>query len=298
MPTRNRGDLAVAAAQSVIAQTAADWELVVTDDGSTDDTPERVRRLDPRRIKVLRHGNGGNPAAARNRGIAAGRGTFVAFLDSDDLFESEKLERQLAAMERAPWAGWSYTFYRRIDATGAPLPDATAKAWVPHSGWILDALIPIDAIVATSTVTVRRELLDRAGGFDESLHYCHDYDLWFRLAHASQALALSERLAAIRAHADSHQADRRAAHEAWVRVYQKLGRRLHGRSGRMCYRQLASHVAWLADENRRCGAYSRSVLAALRSVRYHPTAAAGWVALGKALIAAATPGRARGAAPG
>ncbi|HWP02093.1 MAG TPA: hypothetical protein VNL96_01410, partial [Gemmatimonadaceae bacterium] len=175
------------------------------------------------------------------------------------------------------------TYYRRIDADGAPLPEASSKPWIPFSGWILDALIPIDAIIATSTVLVRRELLERVGGFDESLRYCHDYDLWFRLARTSQALALPDRLTAIRAHENSHQADRRAAHEAWVRVYQKLARQLGGASRRRCYRQVAEHIAWLANERRRAGAYATSVTMALRSIAYDTATAAGWTAVVKAL---------------
>ncbi|HXG47065.1 MAG TPA: glycosyltransferase family A protein, partial [Methylomirabilota bacterium] len=107
MPIRDRGNLAVIAAQSVIAQTFGDWELIAADDGSADDTPEQVRKLAPTQVAVVPHPRGGNPAAARNRGIAAAGGRFVAFLDSDDLFEPRKLECQVAALDRVPWAGWS-----------------------------------------------------------------------------------------------------------------------------------------------------------------------------------------------
>ncbi len=118
MPTFNRLEYLRAAVASVYAQTFEDWELIVIDDGSDDETRRFLRSPPDPRMSVIFHSHTGVPAAIRNRGIARARGRYVAFLDSDDLWAAEKLQRQLALMESEPARRWSYTAVRRIDADG------------------------------------------------------------------------------------------------------------------------------------------------------------------------------------
>jgi glycosyltransferase involved in cell wall biosynthesis len=98
MPAFNRADLIVESVRSVIVQTFADWELIIVDDGSTDDSVARVEALAEPRIVVLRQPRTGNVARLRNLGIAAARGDYVAFLESDALWLAPKREMQLARL--------------------------------------------------------------------------------------------------------------------------------------------------------------------------------------------------------
>src|SRR4051812_24472999 len=109
IPTYNRAAYLGAAIASVRAQTFADWELIVVDDGSTDETAAMLDELSDPRIRVLRIGHSGSESITRNAGLRLAEGEWVAFLDSDDLWVPEKLERQLAQMVAQPACQWSYT---------------------------------------------------------------------------------------------------------------------------------------------------------------------------------------------
>ena len=123
MPTWNRLPFVEEAAKTVIAQTYPHWEMIVVDDGSTDGTAERLDGLSDSRIRVLSSLHVGHIGRLRNRGIAAGSGEIVAFIDSDDLWVPRKLEVQLKALRNAS-AGWSYTSFEMMDVDGRarPLP--------------------------------------------------------------------------------------------------------------------------------------------------------------------------------
>jgi glycosyltransferase involved in cell wall biosynthesis len=167
---------------SVLRQTEGDWELLVCDDGSSDDTRARVARLlaavAPARWRVLELSRSG-AAGSRNHGIRAARGTFVAFLDDDDWWEPRKLERCLAALRGGPLDLVCHSeVWRREDGAEE----------VRHYAGLFDRRVPPLVSLfrnnpfSTSAVVVRRESLLRAGLFDESLPSAEDYDLWIRLA--------------------------------------------------------------------------------------------------------------------
>ena len=165
---------------SVLAQTCQDFEILVVDDGSPDDEALRAAVAPYRdRIRYLEQPQGG-PSKARNTAIAAARGEFLAFLDGDDLWAPEFLAAQLATLVREPdvvlvWAD-SQPF-------GAGADGASLMAGAPPAGDCdLAALLTAGCVVITSTVVARRQAVIEAGGFDESLHRCEDFDLWLRLA--------------------------------------------------------------------------------------------------------------------
>lgn len=123
VPTYNRSSLLPRALESVLEQTIEDWELLVIDDGSIDDTPEIVRHLAPRfggRLRYHRRGNGGS-SSARNTGIDLARGRFICFLDSDDAFVPLKLERQLQLFSMRPELGLVYSDFSAMSVTGESL---------------------------------------------------------------------------------------------------------------------------------------------------------------------------------
>ncbi len=185
---------------TVRAQQHADWELLVVDDGSTDDTPAVLARHagDPR----IRHlpGPHRERAAARNRGIAAARAPLIAFLDADDRWRPEKLARQVAALAAAPDAALCYTPARFIDAADRPLPLRAPP--VALAGDLFPALLRGNFIILAS-VLARRDALAEAGGFDETLPVfgCEDWDLWLRVARRRRVIVVDEELTLYRRHA-------------------------------------------------------------------------------------------------
>ena len=180
IPTYNRADLVGHAIQSVLDQTYADWETIVVDDGSTDNTRNVVSAFTDHRIRYIYQDNAKLPGA-RNAGIRAGTGEYVAFLDSDDRFLPDKLERQVAALERHPEAGLVASGSIEVDSQGKPLrtlrpwlfqPQLTWQDWLYHCPF------------APSDVLVQRDWLIRVGLFDVQQHYVEDWDLWLRMSFA------------------------------------------------------------------------------------------------------------------
>jgi glycosyltransferase involved in cell wall biosynthesis len=204
LPTFNRLQYLRQAVESVFAQTFQDWELVIADDGSDEETRSFLRTLvaEPRvRVLWLRHS--GNPAAVRNAAIAAAHGEYVAFLDSDDLWMAAKLERQVEGLRARATRRWSYTGYALIDAGGRPRPYPTSRPRIPCQGAILGPLLAHEPDMFTPAVLVERRLLREVGGFDEQLVFFEDYDLWLRLACRSDVDLIDEPLISVRSH-DQH----------------------------------------------------------------------------------------------
>lgn len=221
VPTRDRLPLLREAVASVLAQSFVAWELIVVDGGSKDATTVYLDTLADPRIRVLEGEHGDIPARLRNLALAAARGRYVAFLDSDDLWEPDKLDVHLARMRAAPRCGWSYSAVLRIDATGRPVPPEGIQPWRACSGRILREVLALEALIATPAVVAERRLIEAVGGFDESLPFCEDYDLWFRLAARADVCAISLPLARVRVHGTHYSADRAGVHRDWVRVYAK-----------------------------------------------------------------------------
>ncbi len=198
IPTFNRAELLPRAIESVIAQTHDDWEIVVVDDGSTDDTRAVVgdyaRRIGDRFRSVLQENRGAS--AARNRGIEASRGSFIAFLDSDDEFIPTKLERQLRFFEARPELGFIYSDYSFIDLDGerhasafrTKFPIALEVPATPVGPGqyicttsLFDTLIR-GYFIATIVGLIRREVLGDDLRFDESQSYAEEWLFHLRVA--------------------------------------------------------------------------------------------------------------------
>jgi glycosyltransferase involved in cell wall biosynthesis len=165
------------ALQSVLDQTYPHLEVHVIDDGSTDNPREAIApQLSDRRVHFHSIKNSGQ-AVAKNVGIKAARGELVAFIDADDLWVLDKLERQVPLFTR-PEIGVVYSNYRWIDVKGAPLE---TNAVVPRTGRITNELL-IENFVTGMASVVRRECFDAVGAFDESLPMGIDYELWLRIS--------------------------------------------------------------------------------------------------------------------
>lgn len=171
----NRASLLKEAIDSVLTQDFDDFELIVVDDGSTDDTPELLRSY--ANICVVRQDRRG-VSAARNAGVRRASGEFLAFLDSDDLWLAEKLSAQIAFFKTHPRAVICQTEEIWIRRGVRVNPRRRHRK---YSGMIFERSVEL-CLVSPSAVMLERSLLDKVGRFDESLPACEDYDLWLRIA--------------------------------------------------------------------------------------------------------------------
>jgi len=201
LPTYNRRKYLDQAVQSVLVQTEPRWELIVADDGSTDDTRAWLATVNDPRVVTLPLAHSGHPGKTRNAALPRARGRYVAFLDSDDWWAPDKLAAQLDLLTRRPECRWSYTWYRSVDAAGIELPPVSLPA---RDGWILALLLAGDITIITPSVLAEAALLREAGAFDESLPVASHLDLWARLAARSPVALLAEPAVTRRTHADNY----------------------------------------------------------------------------------------------
>jgi glycosyltransferase involved in cell wall biosynthesis len=220
LPTWNREQLVQQAVASVAAQTYKNWELFVVDDGSTDDTRGRLGQLGLPNLHIVQSAHVAHIGRLRNLGANAGRGELIAFLDSDDLWRPEKLEKQIRAIENAG-TGWSYTEYSLIADGDVELPLHCGRA-PAISGSIVRSLLQEETGVCPCTLLVRRSLFEAIGGFSENprMAYRDDAEIALRLACASEVVALPERLTLVREHPGRLTGALPAPHEHSAAVYE------------------------------------------------------------------------------
>lgn len=192
------------AVESVVAQSYDAWELLVVDDGSTDQTAALVRSVGDERIRVLSSTHVGVLAQVRNRGIEAARGDAIALLDADDVWLAEKLARQVAVLRERPEVGLVHTRAAAIAAGGPWDVDAP-------SGASTFARLLENNFVVSSSVLIRRSVLAEHGAFDPDpvLDGSLDYELWLRLAPRTEFAYLDETLVLYRFHDAQMSARRR-----------------------------------------------------------------------------------------
>jgi glycosyltransferase involved in cell wall biosynthesis len=259
IPTWNRAGLVAEAVASVVAQSYGNWELIVVDDGSTDDTILRLERLAVPRLRALRSPHIAHLGRLRNLGARAGSGAFVAFLDSDDLWCPAKLERQISALVSSD-AGWSYTEYSLISETGARIPLHSGRA-PALSGWIVRALLKEETAICPCTLVVRRPLFEAIGGFSEDGRIPNrgDMDIALRLASRFEAFAVPEILALVREHPGRMTRDMAEPHEQSAEVYKFFLRQENDEElRRLARRRWAACLSGAAAERLGRGEYGAS----------------------------------------
>ena len=188
IPTYNRAEKVVQAVESVFSQTFAEFELIVVDDGSTDDTESKLRPYFSR-IQYCRQANLG-VSSARNHGIRLARFNYLAFLDSDDLWLPDKLKVQVAYMEANPDAKICQTDEIWIRNGKRVNPMNKHKK---YSGYIFPHCLPL-CIVSPSAVMIKKDYLEQAGLFDETFTVCEDYELWLRISRETPVYLIEQPL--------------------------------------------------------------------------------------------------------
>src|SRR5690625_1266873 len=178
IPTHNRGDLIGRAIESVLNQTYKDIEIVIVSDGSTDDTEDVVKKYQKKynNIQLINvHPNKG-ANNARNEGIKASKGEYLAFLDDDDNWELDKLESQIKVFEKDQTIGLVYTGINIIYVN----ENVKYNSLSGYRGDLSKEILIRNIIGATSSVMIKKEVLDKSGYFDIEMPAKQDYDLWIR----------------------------------------------------------------------------------------------------------------------
>jgi hypothetical protein len=267
IPTYNRGHVVGRALDSVLAQRYDDVEAIVVDDGSTDGTAERVRpRADGRRVRYLHRPHAG-VAATRNAGVLAATGELVSFLDSDDYWKPEKLEHEVAFLDR----------HSDVHAVFSDLEKYDGEVFVPSfmresplfSDWLADASYPDGVVlperamylyllqecfVKTSALTLRRDAFVRAGGFEETLSSSEDWEFLLRFAKWARFGYIDRPLAVICLSRDSlHRIDQPRGETAMLRVLAREREAVNGDAEALAavqrgLRERIKQLAWYYDE--------------------------------------------------
>lgn len=217
MPIYNAAETLCAAVQSVAVQTLSDWELILIDDGSTDGSLQLgklVANADAR-IRCLGYANAG-PSTARNRGLEVARGRYIAFLDADDLWHSDRLKGFADLFEAKEDIGLLYSRTQFIDADGKPLRTITSH--LPKL--TLEHLLAENPVCSTSNIACRREVIAQIGGFEDGLDYAEDQDWLVRFTAKSawRAMGVNQVWFFYRSRPDSQSADLDAMRSGWNRL--------------------------------------------------------------------------------
>jgi glycosyltransferase involved in cell wall biosynthesis len=279
VPTRDRAGRLAQTLQTALAQRGVALELIVVDDGSTDETMDLLAAIDDSRLRVVSLASSQGVSTARNSGIAAATGSWIALLDDDDLWAPDKLSRQLDAALKAK-RGWAYGGAVTVDEhlrvlAGGPPPDPERVANdVRHRN-----VVP----AGSSNVVIRSDLLEEAGPFDIRMRHMADWDLWIRLAQLDPPACAPSPLVAYMIHAGNASLDP-AGILAEMAVVD--GRYAHLRDGApidsaYVHRWMAWSALRAGDRRSAIGSYRKAIKAG------------DWRSVGRCVVAAVYPGVAK-----
>jgi len=226
IPAYNAEAFILEAIRSIEAQTYPIDEIIVVDDGSKDGTVAKVEQYGSKRVKLVRKPNGGS-ASARNLGIQVACGDVIAFLDADDQWLPQKVEKQIERMQQTG-AALVYCGKVWVDEQGRPIVNRDPQVSYPE-GEILKDLIQGNYITSTSCVVATRESLAQAGGFDESeiMRNGQDYELWLRMTRTVEVAAVAEELVLYRRHSANVTNNRENYYLAAIYALDSIERKVH-----------------------------------------------------------------------
>jgi glycosyltransferase involved in cell wall biosynthesis len=270
IPSFNAAKYLPAAIESVISQTFDDWQILLVDDGSIDNTAEVVVPFLDRlgsKIKYIQQENRG-VSAARNTGILASTAEFLALLDADDVWLPCRLSESLKVLAERPKAGLSYGLIRNIDPEGR-LGSPWAGNLTNAEGHIAPHIYMRTAELPSPTITLRRKCIDEVGKFDESLRVTEDRDLWLRIALRYEVAFVPMVLALYRVSPSSLSTDPKQMLQAQLKFIHKhygadgCGLRSRQAALALCYKQQA-------DNLKMRGRASAALWSSLRAVTLYP----------------------------
>jgi len=202
IPTYNRANIITDAVNTVLKQTYQNFEILIIDDGSTDNTENIIKEIQDQRIKYIYQENNG-PAKARNNGIKHSKGEYIVFLDSDDLWHPELLEKHIKILNANSNIGMvsNHSLYKTFDGQYIRKKTCQAKNNKEYLRYILTE--PDKAYPGPSTTMFKRECFEKVGYFDETLDFCEDWDMCFRVALFYEFHCINETLTYVRVHQNS-----------------------------------------------------------------------------------------------
>lgn len=240
IPSYNSAQYLPEAIESVLTQTYRPLQVIVVDDGSTDDTARAVEPYRDR-IRFIQKSNGG-PASARNFGLKAVKGDWIAFLDADDVWLPQKLEKQMRVIEEHPEVGMVACGEYEVNEYGTRDAEHIYTNYKDKRRF-LEALCSGNVIGGGSTALVRRSCLEHLGGFDEDLFGTEDWDMWLRIAFLYEVRFVEEPLMEARRRNGSVSAPVHAERMLFneLKVLKKSFAGLFPRTGFLKKRQCYSH---------------------------------------------------------
>ena len=247
IPTHNRAQYLSQALDSVFAQTYPAAEIIIIDDGSTDNTRALLDPLiDKKSVRYFFQQQRG-ASAARNKGISLATFPFIAFLDSDDLFLPSKLEKQMRVFERHPDLGFVHCWFSKFNDAGQDLGIRDTSRF---SGTIYPKILhEWSVLMAMPCMLVRTNVVREVGGFDENMAWAEDMDLWRRIARCYAVAVVEEVLVRVRVHASSTTFERSAGVSGFERYLEKAFKEDRGlsfvfrqRSRAMMYAKLGQNL--------------------------------------------------------
>ncbi|MBW4608850.1 MAG: glycosyltransferase [Hassallia sp. WJT32-NPBG1] len=258
---------------SVFKQTFSDWELLIVDDGSSDGTAAWARQITDSRVRLICQKNQGS-SVARNTGITAAKGEYIALLDADDLWEPTKLEKQVRFLEENPSIGLVDTWTILINQKGK----STGRIIVSSAeGDVWKQLVQFKPVCCCdSTPLIRRSCFDNVGLFNPDLPYLEDLDMWIRLAGRYEFAAIKEPLVRYRQHPQSKSTNCKGTLEAFRAIIEKafesvpaevLPLREKG------YARVNLYLAWRAINNKD---YEQAIHFNNKAIAHHPQLIFSW----------------------
>lgn len=190
MPTYNRSDIILHSVKSVLRQTYDNFELIIVDDGSTDQTKEIVSDIGDKRIRYLKTEANQGACHARNQGLAIAGGEYIAFLDSDNVWDKSYLERRMDVLGKSSKNVGGVFGYTKIIKNHkmictVPLEEIGERILNSRSNTSMLRYILLDNIIDTNTIVLRQECVEKVSGFDESLKRLQDWEYFFRILYQS-----------------------------------------------------------------------------------------------------------------
>lgn len=265
IPSYNSAAYVADAIESVLAQTLPAAEIIVIDDGSTDETAALLRRYRGR-IRSIHQENGG-VSAARNRGVHAANGDFIAFLDADDIWHPSKLEFQMQAFNRIPSLGLLGTRYVVLPAPFPRIEEMPSDLYQ----FIHWQQLTVRNYLCASSVIARSSIVNIAGEFDTDLQGPEDRDLWLRIAEFSTAVNLNLALVGYRIVPGSVSRQPERCISSLKRIIAKLDQRQAWRGRWLLRRKALSYIEHEAADLHRCaGNVRRAIGHSLRSFAMYP----------------------------
>lgn len=280
LPTYNCAAFLPHSIGTILSQTYNSYEIIVIDDGSTDNTKEVLYPF-MQRIKYIRLEQNKGLPTARNIGIRSAQGKYIAFIDADDLWLPEKLQTDIEYFETHPEVSMVYSKHINIDEKGDDLNGNTKKQ-LP-SGNVFIQLFSEQNFIITSSVVVRKEIFETTGLFDEQLFNCQDWDMWLRITFHFKVAGIDKPLVKYRHNPRSLSKNRNNVlkYQKMVidKIYNKFKDKENGINEKLYKKRLASHYAKvgryylrIGDKNRANENFGLSLKNAplnFRSLRYY-----------------------------